>query len=61
MSKADSKIFLYTATVTANGTIFLKMGHPQPILGLFKQTIQILQQNNVKKCPYNIWCWDSNS
>ena len=31
------------------------------IFGLFKQTIQILQQNNVKKCPSSIRCRDSNS
>ena len=31
------------------------------IFGLFKQTIQILQQINVKKCPSSIWCQDSNS
>ena len=26
------------------------------IFDLFKQTI--LQQINVKKCPFGIWCWD---
>ena len=25
---------------------------------LFKQTLQFLQQINVKKCPPSIWCWD---
>ena len=30
------------------------------IIGLFKKTIQFLQQMNVKKCPSNIWRWDSN-
>ena len=30
------------------------------IFGLFKQTIQLLQQINVKKCPSSIWRWDSN-
>ena len=28
---------------------------------LFKQTLQFLQQINVKQCPSNIQCWDSNS
>ena len=31
------------------------------IFGLFKHIIQILQQINVKKCPYSIRCRDSNS
>ena len=31
------------------------------IFGLFKQTIQILQQINVKKCPSSIQCQDLNS
>ena len=31
------------------------------IFGLFKQTTQILQQINVKKCPSSIRCQDSNS
>ena len=30
------------------------------IFGLFKQTIQLLQQINVKKCPSSIRRWDSN-
>ena len=30
------------------------------IFGLFKQTIQFLQQINVLKCPSSIWRWDSN-
>ena len=30
------------------------------IFGLFKQTLQILQQIDVKKCPSSIWCRDSN-
>ena len=30
------------------------------ILGLFKQTIQILQQIYVKKCPSSIWCRNLN-
>ena len=43
---------------------FLKIG-PTPasflfIFGLFKQTIQFLQQINVKKCPSSIRRWDSN-
>ena len=40
------------------------MGHPWPLFvkfWLFKQTIQLLQQINVKKCPSSIRCWDSNS
>ena len=41
------------------------MGHTRPLFRLFlvsfKQTIQILQQIIVKKCPFSIWCWDSNS
>ena len=28
---------------------------------LFKQTLQFLQQKNVKKCPSSIRHWDSNS
>ena len=28
---------------------------------LFNQTIQILHQINVNKCPSSIWRWDSNS
>ena len=31
------------------------------IFGLFKQTVQFLQQIYVKKCPSSIWCRDSNS
>ena len=34
--------------------LILKMGQPRPlffIFGLFNQTIKILQQINVKKCP----------
>ena len=27
---------------------------------LFKQTIQFLQQINVKKCPSSVQSWDSN-
>ena len=30
-------------------------------LGLFRQTLQLLQQINVKKCPSSIWHQDSNS
>ena len=30
------------------------------ILGLFKQTVQFLQQINVKKLLSNIWCMDLN-
>ena len=40
-----------------------RMGHSHPLLvyfGLFKQSIQLLQQINVKNCPSSIWCWDSN-
>ena len=44
--------------------IFLKMGQPRPlfsfIFGLFKQTLQFLQQLYVKKCPSSIRCRDSN-
>ena len=44
---------------------FLKMGHPRPLNYLFsvffKQTIQILQQMNVEKCPSSFRFWDSNS
>ena len=29
------------------------------IFGPFKQTLQSLQQYNVKKCPSSIQCWDS--
>ena len=42
------------------------MGQPRPLFGLFKQTIQFLQQINVKRChvlpisgagiqTYNLW------
>ena len=45
-------------------TFFKKMGQPQPlfrfIFGLFKQTLQFLQQIYVKKCPSSKWCWESN-
>ena len=41
------------------------MGHPRPLFRLFlvffKQTIQRVQQINVKKCPSITQCWDSNS
>ena len=30
------------------------------IFSLFKQTIQYLQQINVKKCPSSMWCRDLN-
>ena len=45
-------------------TLFLKNG-PDPasfsfIFGLFKQTVQFLQQINAKKCPSSIQCWDLN-
>ena len=30
------------------------------IFGLFKQTVQFLQQINVKKCQYSIQHWDLN-
>ena len=44
---------------------FKKMGHPRPLFRLFllsfKQTIQILQQIQVKKCPSSIKCRDLNS
>ena len=40
------------------------MGQPRPlfsfIFGLFKQTIQFLQQINVNKCPSSIRRWESN-
>ena len=51
---------------TVNGAswmVVLKLCHPRPLFvyfRLFKQTIQFLQQINVKKCPSSIWCWDSN-
>ena len=38
---------------------FFKKGHPGLSFVFFKQTIQFLQQINVKKCPSSIWCWDS--
>ena len=38
------------------------MGQPRPLFRLFlvffKQTIQLFQQINVKKCQSSIWCWD---
>ena len=40
------------------------MGHPRPLFiyfWLFKQTLQILQQINVKKCPSCMWGCDLNS
>ena len=39
------------------------MGHPRPLFHLFssfKQTLQFLQQINMKKCPSSIWCQDQN-
>ena len=40
------------------------MGNPRPLFHffcLFKQTLQFLQQINVKKCPSSIQCWDLNT
>ena len=31
------------------------------IVSLFKQTLQILEQINVKQCPSSIWHWGLNS
>ena len=46
-------------------TFFKKMGQPRPLFVYFqsflKQTIQISQQINVKKCPSSIRHWDSNT
>ena len=45
--------------------LYFLMGHPWPsfrsFLVFFKQTIQISQQINVKKCSSSIHCQDSNS
>ena len=54
------------AVMVKKVTVFFKKNGPSLasfsfIFGLFKQTIQILQQINVKKCPSSIWCQDSNS
>ena len=41
-----------------------RMGHSHPLLvyfGLFKQSIQLLQQINVKNCPSSIRWRDSNT
>ena len=47
-----------------NGAEFFKTGYPRTLLSLFsvffKQTAQILQQINVKKCPTSIRCRDLN-
>ena len=43
---------------------FKKMANPGLFFvyfRLFKQTLQLLQQINVKKCPSSIWHQDSNS
>ena len=44
---------------------FKKMGQPRPLFVYFqsflKQTIQISQQINLKKCPSSIRHWDSNT
>ena len=53
-----------TGSIPIIEKLFLKIG-PTPasflfIFGLFKQTIQFLQQINVKKCPSSIRRWDSN-
>ena len=41
------------------------MGHPRFsvsfIFGLFQPNNTNFKQNNVKKCPSSIQCWDSNS
>ena len=40
------------------------MGIPRPLFVYFrlvyKQTLQLLQQINVNKCPFSIRCMDSN-
>ena len=40
------------------------MYYPRPLFNIFSvfflQILQILQQNNVKKCPSSRWRWDSN-
>ena len=44
--------------------LFLKMGHPRPLLYLFSSfqtNITILTTNKCEKCPSSIRCWDSNS
>ena len=40
-----------------------KMGNPWPLFYfcLFKQSLQFLQQINLKKCPSGIRCWDLNT
>ena len=48
------------------GSGFTQMGQSRHLLpfifGLFKQTsLQFLQQIYVQKCPFSIWCLDSNS
>ena len=40
--------------------LFFKKGPSRPLFRLFKQTLQILQQKCVKKCPSSIPCWYSN-
>ena len=40
------------------------MGQPRPLFRLFSvfsnKHYKFLQQIYVKRCPYSIWCWDSN-
>ena len=50
--------------MASTSSFFKKMGQPRPLFvyfRLFKQTLQFLQQINVKKCPSSIRRWDSNS
>ena len=42
-------------------SFFKKWAIPGLFFGLFKQTVQFLQQIYVKKCPSSIRCRDSNS
>ena len=45
-------------------SFFLKRANPGLFFiyfCLFKQTLQFLQQINMKKCPSSVWYWDSNS
>ena len=55
--------FLKIQYHTYSANLFFKKGPTRPLLflfGLFKQTLQFLQQLYVKKCPSSIRCRDSN-
>ena len=66
---ADSKMsFEWMEIYSCNSQWYLSAFKNGPIpasflliFGIFKQTIQFLQQITVKiSCPSSIWCWDKN-